>query len=103
MSDLMLLGVLRIPLDMWPTDKGIFGLRQIQGRCMEAANRIESDEQKIVELEDKIKRLKVALVHAAIPLEILHGQPCKYHCDELNKRISDSVMEIREIICDKNI
>lgn len=58
-------------------------------------------EEKIAELEDKIKRLKVALVHAAIPLEVLHGQPCKYHCESVNQRISDSVMEIREIICER--
>lgn len=101
MSDTMLLGVLRMPLDIWPTDKGIFGLRQIQSRCAEAADRIEADERKILELEDKIKRLKVVLVHAAIPLETLHCLPCKYHSPGLNKSIDDAVAMIREIICER--
>lgn len=95
MSDTMILGILRMPFDMTSP----LELMQIQSRCVEAADRIEADERKILELEDKIKRLRVILVHAAIPLEVLHGQPCKYHSPELNKRIDDTVAMIREIIC----
>lgn len=62
MSDVMLLGVLRMPLDIWPTTKDALGLGQIQSRCVQAADRIESDERKIAELEEEVKQLKIALV-----------------------------------------
>lgn len=55
MSDTMLLGVLRMPIHCWSDSE----LDQMQrhSRYLEAADRIESDEAKIVELRALIQRL----------------------------------------------
>ncbi len=52
MSDVMLLGVLRMP---WDT-KGDLELIQIQSRMHQAADRIEADRDRIADLEAKLAR-----------------------------------------------
>lgn len=67
MSDTMLLGVLRMPVD----DYGDLSLMQFIGRSREAADRIEQDATRLVELEQgqkevvaSVERLVVANDHA---------------------------------------
>ena len=50
MGDIMLLGVLKMPFDT----KGDLHLIQLQSRCLQAADRIESDAVRLKELEDII-------------------------------------------------
>lgn len=54
MGDLMLLGVLRIPVRMWNMKDPMF-VHQQQARCVQAADRIESDAVRIAELEGWIE------------------------------------------------
>jgi hypothetical protein len=51
MSDLMLLGILRMPLDDTPEGLGVIAWTQIKSVMREAANRIEADAARIAELE----------------------------------------------------
>ena len=53
MSDLMLLGVLRMPFNT----NGDLHLMQLAGRCHDAADRIESDTRRIAELETRVNEL----------------------------------------------
>lgn len=55
MSDTMLLGVLRMPIHCWIDSE--LDQRQRHSRYLEAADRIESDEAKILELRALIQRL----------------------------------------------
>lgn len=52
MSDVMLLGVLRMPPTMW--NDGAIDVAQRYSRYLEAADRIESDEAKIAEMQKQI-------------------------------------------------
>jgi septal ring factor EnvC (AmiA/AmiB activator) len=54
MSDVMLLGILRMPFD----DHGDLHLIQLRGACNEAADRIESDERIIINHEKTIEKLE---------------------------------------------
>lgn len=54
MSDVMLLGVLRMPPTMW--DDGAIDVAQRYSRYLEAADRIEKDEAKISDMRDQITR-----------------------------------------------
>jgi TolA-binding protein len=54
MSDVMLLGILRMPFD----DHGDLHIIQLRGACLEAANRIESDEKIIIKHEKTIDKLE---------------------------------------------
>jgi F0F1-type ATP synthase membrane subunit b/b' len=51
MTDLMLLGILRMPLDDTPEGLGVIAWTQIKSVMREAANRIEADAARIAELE----------------------------------------------------
>ncbi len=53
MSDVMLLGVLRMPPTMW--NDGAINVAQRYSRYLEAADRIEKDELRILELEDRLR------------------------------------------------
>lgn len=59
MSDIMLLGVLRMPMD--PATVGPIEIMQYVARGQEAADRIEADEVKIRSLQDHVARLEGAL------------------------------------------
>ena len=52
MSNLMLLGVLRMPFD----DRGDLHLVQLKQRCLQAADQIESDESEIEALRSLIMK-----------------------------------------------
>jgi peptidoglycan hydrolase CwlO-like protein len=56
MSDIMLLGILRMPID-YPPNEIIF--MQVIQTCREAADRIEADSRKIAELEKQINDLRI--------------------------------------------
>jgi hypothetical protein len=55
MSDLMLLGILRMPLDDTPEGLGVIAWTQIKSVMREAANRIEADAARIAELTAALK------------------------------------------------
>ena len=55
MSDLMLLGILRMPLDDTPEGLGVIAWTQIKSVMREAANRIEADAARIAELEAALR------------------------------------------------
>ncbi|MDA8682407.1 hypothetical protein N9M08_07720 [Porticoccaceae bacterium] len=52
----MLHGVLRMPPELWGNDA--MDVMQRHSRCLEASDRIYSDEKKILELEKQIQNLK---------------------------------------------
>lgn len=74
-------------------------------QALEIAKKCERSElprgQACVRLAEEVRLLKIALVKCAIPLEVLHGQPCKYHTDSLNESITEAVMGIREAVRSK--
>jgi hypothetical protein len=55
MSDLMLLGILRMPLDDTPEGLGVIAWTQIKSVMREAANRIEADAARIAALEATLR------------------------------------------------
>lgn len=59
MSDVMLLGVLRMPPTMW--DDGAIDVAQRYSRYLEAADRIENDEAKIAEITSHIEIMKTLM------------------------------------------
>jgi len=67
MSDLMLLGILRMPLDDTPEGLGVIAWTQIKSVMREAANRIEADAARIAELEAALKPF-------ALTKAITHGE-----------------------------
>jgi len=56
MSDVMLLGILRMPVGFENLD--VLTFHQMQGRMIEAANRIESDAKELAALRAENERLK---------------------------------------------
>lgn len=60
MSDIMLLGVLRMPVD--PATASPIEIMQYVARGQEAADRIEADAVRIRHLEDHVSRLEQAVV-----------------------------------------
>lgn len=59
MSDVMLLGILRMPLDDTPEGLGVIAWTQIKSVMREAASRIEADAARIAELEAALKPFAV--------------------------------------------
>lgn len=59
MGDTMLIGVLRMPVEVWSDDP--LDQHQRQGRYVQAAERIEADAARIAELEAEVERLRKAL------------------------------------------
>ena len=66
MSDIMLHGVLRMPPELWGNDE--MDVMQRHSRCLEASDRIYSDEKKILELEEQVQILKDALRKSPVPI-----------------------------------
>ena len=64
MSDVMLLGVLRMPM---PDEPDPMTLRQFVSRARQAACRIEADADELAELRAERERLREALRHIADP------------------------------------
>lgn len=73
MSDVMLLGVLRMPPTIWNDDA--IDVAQRYSRYLEAANRIENDELKILELEDRL-RASVLLNTVLLTSILLNSNDC---------------------------
>ena len=65
MSDVMLLGVLRMPMD----DPDPLTLRQFVSRAQQAACRIEADADELAELRAKIDRLRAAGLGVVVHME----------------------------------
>ena len=62
MSDVMLLGVLRMPIDLW--NDSALNKNQRHSRYIEAAERIEALTERVAELERTTQNCKAAVVIA---------------------------------------
>ena len=62
MSDKMLLGILRMPPDLWLSDDFV-GTRQRQSAYIQAADRIEADAAEIERLENEIRETNLENIH----------------------------------------
>lgn len=80
MSDVMLLGVLKMPIDCWVNGK--LDKQQRYSRYLEAAQRIESDQEYIKELEDAIIALTDGVMRTDYDIYEYTGEPLA-RCKEL--------------------
>lgn len=92
MSDVMLLGVLRLPLECW-TDDQLFKMQQ-QSRCVEAADRIEADADRIERLQSQVAELRGALHKLSAVME--HGVCLNEDGSPRSEWDFDAIAEIRE-------
>lgn len=79
MSDVMLLGVLRMPIECWI--ENCVDQQQRHLRYLEAALRIEDDQKYIEKLEDVVLYLGSGLFRTGIPLLEFTGQDSQW-CQE---------------------
>lgn len=76
MSDTMLLGVLRMPIECWMPTK-IDDLQRYK-RYLEAANRIEEDQKYIEKLEEVVMFLGAGLMRSNQAISEFTGQDSKW-------------------------
>jgi hypothetical protein len=73
MSDVMLLGVLRMPM---PDEPDTMTLRQFVSRARQAACRIEADADELAELRTERERLRAELAEAVAALATESRRKC---------------------------
>lgn len=88
MSDLMLLGVLRMPMPQDPQEIGVVEWIQFRSRARQAADRIEADAAEIAKLQARID----ALVEALKRWEQSGCPDCGGDCASANPPVSLCIM-----------
>ena len=90
MSDTMLLDSLRLPLVLWriPHDSGKF-LAQQQACCVEAADRIEADAERIKLLEGALRYIDNCTLDMYRNAHMLPWQDVELNCRMITERIKE--------------
>lgn len=96
MSDVMLLGVLRMPI---PDKPDFITLLQFVARAREAADRIESDAKEIKRLKSEVSRLEREEEGAkeAFGVIIQEKRDLENRCDCLQKSLDEAHDQIRRM------